>query len=357
MSRIFFSVVAVILAGLVFYLGYLIIRPFLIPIIWAFVIGATLYPIYEYIVRLLKGRKMLASFIMLLLVVCGLAIPILIIAASLANEVISAYRYLEQKLLTGQFRTPYDIPLLNNILAFVNKYFEIPSFDFKKAILENVRIISSFLVSKSSQIVINFSSFLLNFGLILFTLFFVFKDGYRLLDKLKSLIPMPDSYRDNVIGQLHKTLVATIYGGVVTALIQGILGGIGFAIAGLPSVVLWGVMMAFFSLIPMVGAGVIWVPATIILLVQQAWIKAIFLGLWGALVVSLSDNFLRPYFVGERVDISPVILMFAILGGIQAFGIIGIIIGPLVVSVVIAIINIYELEIDGIVKDKNCKDT
>lgn len=345
MTRFILAFLALSLLVGLFYLGYLTLAPYLIPILWAIIIGAVSYPIYDRLLRCLGGRKSLASLLMLVLVILGVAIPIAMIGASLANEAISAYRSLEKALEGRHFSSPYDFPPLASVLNFVGRYVEIPTFDFRKAILDNIRNFSMVLVSGSSQIVINFSSFLMNLGLVLFTLFFVYKDGKQVLGRLEGLLPMPPASRKKVIGQLNQTLKATINGGLLTAIAQGTLGGIGFAIAGLPSVVLWGVMMAFFSLIPIVGAGIVWVPAVLILLAQQHWGAAIFLGLWGSVVISLSDNFLRPYFVGGQADISPVVLMFAILGGLQAFGMVGIVLGPLIFSLILAVVNLYETEI------------
>jgi predicted PurR-regulated permease PerM len=345
MTRFFLGFLALSLLVGLFYLGYLTLAPYLTPILWAIIIGAVSYPIYDRLLRGLGGRKSLASLLMLVLVILGVAIPIAIVGASLANEAISAYRSLEKALEGRHFSSPYDFPPLASVLNFVGRYVEIPTFDFRKAILDNIRNFSMVMVSGSSQIVLNFSSFLMNLGLVLFTLFFVFKDGKLVLGRLENLLPMPPASRKKVIGQLNQTLKATIYGGLLTAIVQGTLGGIGFAIAGLPSVVLWGVIMAFFSLIPVLGAGIVWVPAVLVLLAQQHWGAAIFLGLWGSVVISLSDNFVRPYFVGGQADISPVVLMFAILGGLQAFGMVGIVLGPLIFSLILAVVSLYEAEI------------
>lgn len=345
MVRFFLGFLAISLLVGLFYLGYLTLSPYLTPILWAVIIGAVSYPVYGRLLRGLGGRKSLASLLMLILVILGVAIPIALIGASLANEAISAYRSLEKTLESKHFSSPYDFPVIASILHFVGRYVEIPTFDFRKAILDNLRNFSLFLFSGGSQIVLNFSSFLMNLGLVLFTLFFVFKDGKQALERLENLLPMPEAYRKRMVVQLNQTLKATIYGGLLTAIVQGALGGIGFALAGLSSVVLWGVMMAFFSLIPILGAGIVWVPAVLVLMAQQHWGAGIFLAIWGSVVISLSDNFVRPYFVGGQADISPVVLMFAILGGLQAFGMIGIVLGPLIFSLILAVVSLYETEI------------
>jgi predicted PurR-regulated permease PerM len=134
---------------------------------------------------------------------------------------------------------------------------------------------------------------------------------------------------------------ATIYGGLLVAIVQGILGGLAFWILGLPSPVLWGTAMGFLSLIPIGGTALIWVPTSIILLIQGAFAKGIILLAIGVFVISMMDNFLRPLLVGARTKIHPLLLFFSVLGGIQAFGMIGLVAGPLVATLCITLIEIY----------------
>ena len=134
---------------------------------------------------------------------------------------------------------------------------------------------------------------------------------------------------------------ATIYGGILIAVIQGLLGGLSFWILGIPSPVFWGTAMAFLSFIPLGGTALIWAPAAILLFIQGAFLKGIILLMIGIFIISMVDNFLRPFFVGTRTNIHPLLLLFAVLGGIQVFGMIGLVAGPLIVVLCITIIEIY----------------
>ena len=134
---------------------------------------------------------------------------------------------------------------------------------------------------------------------------------------------------------------ATIYGGVVVALVQGGLGAVGFLIVGLPAPVFWGTVMAFLSFVPIVGTSLVWLPAAVILFAQGVYLKSLILLAWGALVVSLSDNLLRPILIGGRTQVHTLLLFFGILGGLRFFGFLGLIAGPLVITICLAMIEIY----------------
>jgi predicted PurR-regulated permease PerM len=134
---------------------------------------------------------------------------------------------------------------------------------------------------------------------------------------------------------------ATIYGGIVVALVQGGLGGLGFLFVGLPAPLFWGTVMAFLSFIPIVGAFLVWIPAVVILFAQGAHLKAVILFCWCTIVVSLSDNFLRPILISGRTQVHTLLLFFGILGGLKVFGFLGFIAGPLVITICLAVIDIY----------------
>jgi len=185
--------------------------------------------------------------------------------------------------------------------------------------------------------------------------FFLFRDGKILIDKVERIMPLKDKYRKHVFEKLNNMTYAVIYGSIIIAIIQGTLGGIGFLIFGLPSPLLWGMAMIFASLIPYIGSSIIWFPASLILILDgyvsletTPIIKGILLILYGIFVVSTIDNILKPKIIGSKGGLHPVLVLLGVVGGLKFLGFIGLIIGPIILAMLVTFINIYEEE-----KDKN----
>ena len=172
-------------------------------------------------------------------------------------------------------------------------------------------------------------------------MFFFFRDGDRLVVRLKDLLPMSEDLKANLTYRLKEVIEASIYGQVLVAAIQGVLGGLIFWLTGLPSPIFWGTVMAMLSLIPIVGPYLVYLPAGVILIVSGSWIRGIIVLILGIVVVSQSDNILRPMIVSSRTKIPTLALFFSILGGIKLFGLLGIILGPVVVSIIFTLIEVY----------------
>jgi predicted PurR-regulated permease PerM len=175
--------------------------------------------------------------------------------------------------------------------------------------------------------------------LVVFTLFYLFRDGERIRHAAYGLLPIRRVQAHDIALRTREVIGATVYGVLVIAAIQGTLGTIVFWILGLPSPLLWGVVMFFLSMIPMAGAFLVWVPAAAFLALTGAWVKAAILVGWGLLVISSIDNFLSPRLVGQRARLHELLIFFAVLGGLDVFGVLGLILGPVVVAVTLALIE------------------
>lgn len=186
--------------------------------------------------------------------------------------------------------------------------------------------------------------FFVAFTVILFVVYYVLTDGERLVAYLRRATPLPPKQVDYLIGEAHRGLRAVFVGQILTSVIQGAVGGIGFLIAGLPGVILWSAVMAILSLLPVVGAFLVWVPAGIFLLVRGDLWQGIFLLGWGILIVSQVDNFVRPKLIGDRSGIHPLFVLVGVLGGVAAFGFIGLFLGPLLVGVTVSILKVWETD-------------
>jgi predicted PurR-regulated permease PerM len=188
--------------------------------------------------------------------------------------------------------------------------------------------------------------FVVEIFFVIFTMYYLFRDGERMREAVHGLMPLDDRRAHEIIDRTQEVISASVYGVLVIALIQGTLGGLAFWALGLPSPLLWGVVMVFLSMIPMAGAFVVWVPAAIYLVATGHWGKAIMLTVWGALVIGSVDNFLRPKLVGEKTRLHELLIFFSVLGGLQVFGVIGLVLGPVVVAITIALLDVLR-QADG----------
>jgi predicted PurR-regulated permease PerM len=234
-----------------------------------------------------------------------------------------------------------ELPLLKGILTRLNQYVDLSQADPFNFLLKNVQQISAFLFNQTSNLVKSISTFVAGFFFTLLSLYYLFKDGDHLLNRLKEMVPLPSRERELIIQRFKEMVFATIYGGISIAILQGILGGLTFWVLGLASPIFWGTAMAFLSFIPMGGTALIWVPAAIFLFIQGAFLKGIILLGLGVFVISMVDNLLRPLLISTKTNIHPLLLFFSVLGGIQAFGLIGLVAGPLIMTLSLTLIEIY----------------
>jgi predicted PurR-regulated permease PerM len=208
-------------------------------------------------------------------------------------------------------------------------------------LLKNVNQISTFIFNQTTILLKGFSSFIVGFFFTLLSLYYLFKDGSTLFERLKEAAPLPAKEKDLLIQRFKDMIYATIYGGILIALIQGVLGGLSFWVLGLPSPIFWGTAMGLLSFIPIGGTALIWAPAAFILVIGGAVLKGIVLVGIGVFVISMVDNLLRPFFISARTNIHPLLLFFAVLGGVQAFGLIGFVAGPLIATLFLTLVEIY----------------
>ena len=340
-----FLVFILFITFLSIYLLYQILSPFLSSIIWAILLAMIFYPLFQKLQRLLKKKEFLSALIMTLLVLLIIVLPFMLLMASLAKEVVNGYHRVEEMINTGQvqayFEKAKEISILKWILERLGQHIDPSQTDPLPLLLKNLQKISTFIFNQTATLLKGFSTFIVGFFFTLLSLYYFFKDGSRFFNGLKEIVPLPSKERDLLIQRFKDMIYATIYGGILIAIIQGILGGLAFWILGLPSPVLWGTAMALLSFIPVGGTALVWAPTAIILLLWGAILKGLILLGVGVLVISMVDNILRPFFISAKTHIHPLLLFFAVLGGIQAIGLIGLIAGPLVATLFLTMLEIY----------------
>ena len=296
-----FLIFILFLTFLSIYLLYQILSPFLSSIIWAILLAIIFYPLFQKLQRLLKKKEILSALIMTLLVLLIIVLPFTLLMVSLASEVVDIYHRVEEMIKTGQLQAYLErikeIPILKWILARLGQHIDFSQMDPLPLLLKNLKQISTFIFNQTTTLLKGFSTFIVGFFFTLLSLYYLFKDGSRFFNGLKEIIPLPSKERDLLIQRFKDMIYATIYGGILIAVVQGILGGLSFWVLGLPSPILWGTAMALLSFIPIGGTALIWAPAAIILLMGGAILKGLILLGVGVLVISMVDNFLRPFFI------------------------------------------------------------
>jgi predicted PurR-regulated permease PerM len=352
-----FLIFILFLTFLSIYLLYQILSPFLSSIIWAILLAMIFYPLFQKLQRLLKKKEFLSALIMTLLVLIVIVLPFTLLMVSLASEVVDGYHRMEEMIKTGQLQAYLErmkeIPILKWILARLGQYIDLSQMDPLPLLLKNLQKISTFIFNQTATLLRGFSTFIAGFFFTLLSLYYLFKDGSRFFNGLKEIIPLSSKEKDLLIQRFKDMIYATIYGGILIAIIQGLLGGLSFWVLGLPSPIMWGTAMALLSFIPIGGTALIWAPAGILLLIGGAVLKGLLLLGLGVFVISMVDNFLRPFFISARTNIHPLLLFFAVLGGIQTFGLIGVVAGPLVATLFLTLIEIY---IQGTKPHKNSSE-
>lgn len=330
-----------VLAAVAVYLCYLIAKPFLSAIIGALVIAIVFFPLYAKIQRLIRNRNTaaaLSTFLVLVIVM----VPALVLGVAVSKELTESYQSLSKQGVSQGSAGPDFSQLLERPLRAIGRYVDLSGFDVRGTLLRWLEQASRYLLAMGAAAVTNVFSFAVNLIVIFLTLFFLFREGSRLRRRAAAVLPLRQGQVEKLFTTINDTVVANVYGGLAVAAAQGFLTGLAFWVLSVPSAIMWGVLTAVASLVPVVGSAMIWAPASIALMVGGHWGKALILLGWGAAVVGQVDTVVRPYVIGKQVKVNTLLLFFALLGGIRAFGFMGLFIGPVVLSVTVAVFGMLE---------------
>ena len=339
---VFFGVVA-----LSFYLFYRILAPYLLTICWAATFAIIFFPLYNKLEKKIKSAD-LRALIMTALVVLLILGPIAYLAVALVQEAAGMVNYISAWIDEGKLDAILNFkstPMYAVIESKLSPYFDLSHLD-PKVILENgLKAASGVVITQATAALTNAGRLAFQFSLMVFFMFFLFRDGRQLVDQIRSVIPMARDKADITVEHLKTVIETTMYGGVVVALLQGFLGGMMFLILGLPSPVFWGAVMAFLAFIPILGPFLIYIPAGLILIATGHIVKGVILIIIGTVVVSQVDNFLRPLLVSGKTGMHTMLLFISIMGGVTMFGLLGVMLGPLIAAVFISIFDIFRLKL------------
>jgi predicted PurR-regulated permease PerM len=339
-ARLFFAVITL----LVLYFSYLIIKPYLLDIFMALVLFFTAKPLYHALVRLLRGWKVLASGLTCLILLLIILIPLFSLMGIIAAQALDFSSQVTRGLQSGQIWhwVATKIDAFKLYLTHLN--LPVPSGDIKleQIVQTVVTKASTFVYDNAIGLIKGFSHFFLDLVLVLFIAFFMFLQGDEFIEAIKQLSPLEPEHNEEILRETEVTIKATLWGTVIVAFVQGVLGGVGFLIFGLPQPAFWGTVMIPAAVIPVVGSSIIWGPAAIFLLFTGHAMSGIGLILWGGVAVSLIDNVLKPILMKGSRETPSIFILFSILGGLTYFGMIGFILGPLILSFLLSLLRIYQ---------------
>ncbi len=302
-------------------------------------LSTVFYPIYVFTVKHIKW-KTVAALITLLIILVVILGPFSYLSYLLISELKTIGNYLQAgnvEPLKNLFQHPTINVILNKLLSLFNLSEE----ELNKTIAGVISQQGNELVGGITKGMANIITISLDFIFMVFSIFFFLKDGPELLTKIRNYLPFSEKHKDRLVKQVRDIVISTIYGGIAVSIVQGTIAGVAFFILGIPNPVVWGFTTSIASFIPLLGASAVWVPITIYLFIEGAVLKGLALAIIGIFGISLIDNILKPIIIGSRTKMPILVIFFSILGGIKLFGLIGLIMGPLVLALFVSLIEIF----------------
>jgi predicted PurR-regulated permease PerM len=323
--------------GVLVLLGYLVFRitePFLVPLAWSAVFAIFFYPLYEGLAKRLSSGK--AALLCTLAVTLLLIVPVLLVLTYAAREAIVASERIQSAISNDSGLPAEIVHALRNRLPQ-----SLADVDFMGPLRQGAEKIATYLTSSLGAIVRNLFSFFVSLFILLFALFFMFRDGEAIVAALRHLIPFERAIQEEMLSESHELIFASVAVALLIAAIQGALGGLAFELTGLVAPVFMGVLIAFFSIVPVVGSALIWAPAALWLGLSGHWGKALLVVAICGGVAGVADNIVRPLLLRNRTKLNDLLLFISILGGLEAFGLLGLVFGPTLVAAALAVFRVY----------------
>ncbi len=308
------AVFLLLLAAIALYFCYLITKPFWGPIFLAFLLAIVFHPVHTRIQARLRNRNG-AALLSTVLVLVAFLVPVVVLGIVVSRETSTLYQLLKHK---------------SDAQA---------QLDLRGSMLRWLTQVSQYLLSWGAHVLSNFVAFVADALIAFFTLFFFFRDGEAIKQYLAAVLPLSHPQAVRLFTGISNSIVANVDGVLAVGATQGALAGLAFWVLGVPSPVLWALVTALFSLVPLVGSAAVWGPAAIVLAISGHWVKALILLVWGAGIVAQADNVVRPYVISERANLNTLAVFFALLGGVKAFGVIGLFVGPVALSFTLVVLE------------------
>ncbi len=342
LQLIFFIILTAGISAVAFF----IFKPYIGPIFLAAIIAIVFHPFYKGLIKIFGGKNSLASFVAMFAVLAVILVPAIFIGLALFKEATAFYDHIS----SGQIGSE---GFLNIATRFFEDKINIFAPEFSIDLGEYLKNFASWIAGNLDSFFSSFFKILIGLLIMIISLFYFFKDGERIVKRLVAFSPLADSYDEQIMKRVGLAINSIVRGSLIIALTKGFLTALGFAIFGIPSPILWGVVSAFASFIPVVGSSIVIVPAILYLFVTSSYVGAIGFAVWGVALVGLSDNLLSPILMKKGMKIHPFLILLSIFGGLGFFGPIGFIAGPVALSLLFALFAIYPLITKKIIDEKN----
>lgn len=318
------AMVLMVLTAIGIYLCYRLALPFLPALAWALTLAVMFVPFQRWLETKLK-RPGLAAAISVLMAGLIVALPVIFVGQRIIQETAKGVEIVKTKVESGEWRRAIDAePRLASIANWIEQ---------KVDLAGAVKDFTTWLTTTAGAILKGSVMQAIGFILTFYLLFYFLRDRQAALQSLRTLSPLTGVEMDGLIARIYDTIYATVYGTLAVAVVQGLLGGLMFWWLGLPTPLLWGVVMALLAVLPVFGAFLVWIPAAFFLALSGSWEKALILAVWGGVVVSGIDNLLQPMLIGERLKMHTILAFIAVVGGLLLFGSAGLILGPVALTI------------------------
>ena len=316
------------------YLVYLVFRPFLAPLAWAIVMAVVAYPVYARLAR--KWGRTLAATMSTLGVTLIIIVPAIFVTGAFIRQGVEAVQVVQQQIQSGHFAWVNDL-----WLRIQEKFPDANPSDLTTVIHRYANAGAAYLATRVGTVLRNTAVFLFDLTVIILSMFYFFRDGDAIVARLRQVLPFDKAHRDRMIDDARELIFASVTSSLVAAVAHGVLGGLAFGLTGIHAPIFWGVMMGFFSLVPVVGSALIWVPAGISLMVNGHIGMGIVLMIFCSVIVGLVDNIIRPWMISGRAQMGGLVVFISVLGGISVFGMLGVVLGPIVVAAGASMLDLY----------------
>lgn len=339
--RLFYILLGAVVAGLIY-----VFRYYFWPFLFALIIYMALRPISEKLRKMVRFGT-LSSFLMLAGLSCVVFVPVLLLLLGIADQAMEFYRHIKDELVRAEVS---DWLGRSEAAQWLYAQFNVNRGEILSKTL-SVLEQASMSIFNNVTVVVGFSlNFAMNFVFMLLILFFLFKDGHRLDEPFYRILPFPDDVEQDVVKRLKEVVKMLLAGNLFIMTLQGLFLGIGFFIAGIPGALLWASVAAVLSLIPVVGTMIVWLPAAVILAIKGSYALSVFVGVWCLGWYLVLENLVKPAIFGKKLSFHPLIFFFLLLGSLKTFGLAGVILGPVLLTLFFSLWEIYKV-IGGIASD------
>jgi predicted PurR-regulated permease PerM len=328
-NALFYGIVALLV-----YLVYLIFAPFLVPLAWAAVLVVVSYPAYEHLTK--RSGRTVASILSTTAVTLILIVPMLLVMVAFVRQGVGALQAIQIQAANGHFAWVGTL-----WSRFEDRFPELGGDNLSTTLRHYGELAAAFVGERLGTVVKHTAVFVFDLGVTILAMFYFYRDGASIIERLREVLPFELAHRDRMLSDARNLIFASVTSSLVVAGVQAALGGSSFALTGIKAPIFWGVMMGFFSFVPIVGSSLIWIPMSISLMVEGHLGRGLLLILFCAVIVGSVDNLIRPWLISGRAEMGGLAVLIGVLGGISVFGLLGVILGPIVLATAASFLDLY----------------